>query len=222
MRRLSVFTFAFLLILSACGPHKKLSKRTIVLDTVTVTPNPNLDIYRASATKVWQISHTKVALGFNLKEKTAKGKAWIDLHPYFYATDTLILDAKSMQIDTAMLVTSKGNEAVSYSYEDDQLKFKFNKTYRKDDSIRLYISYTAMPYKATTGGSRAITDDRGLYFINTDNSIPNKPVQIWTQGETESNSHWLPTIDKPNQRFTVDIELTVPDSMQTLSNGYMV
>ena len=79
-----------------------------------------------------------------------------------------------------------------------------------------------MPYKGTVGGSAAISEDRGLYFINTDNSIPGKPVQIWTQGETESNSHWVPTFDKPNERFTTQIELTVPDSFITLSNGELV
>ena len=29
---------------------------------------------------------------------------------------------------------------------------------------------------------------------------PDKPTQIWTQGETESSSCWFPTIDKPNQK----------------------
>ncbi len=29
-----------------------------------------------------------------------------------------------------------------------------------------------------------------------------KPTQIWTQGETEANSVWMPTIDKPNQKTT--------------------
>ncbi|RYE23027.1 MAG: hypothetical protein EOP51_11705, partial [Sphingobacteriales bacterium] len=61
-----------------------------------------------------------------------------------------------------------------------------------------------------------------LYFINTDYGIPNKPAQIWTQGETEANSHWMPTIDKPNTRFTTQIELTVPDSFKTLSNGELI
>ena len=30
-----------------------------------------------------------------------------------------------------------------------------------------------------------------------------------------------PAIDKPNERMTIDITLTVPDSMLTLSNGLM-
>lgn len=45
------------------------------------------------------------------------------------------------------------------------------------------------------------------------------PTQIWTQGETENNSRWFPTFDKPNERFTQEIILTVADKYQTLSNG---
>ncbi|RYZ54416.1 MAG: M1 family peptidase [Sphingobacteriales bacterium] len=81
------------------------------------------------------------------------------------------------------------------------------------------MRYTAKPYASPTGGSAAIKDDRGLYFINTDGKVAGKPRQIWTQGETQANSHWMPTVDQPNERFTMRLELTVPDSFVTLSNG---
>jgi len=46
-------------------------------------------------------------------------------------------------------------------------------------------------------------------------------MQIWTQGETEWNSRWFPTIDKPNERCTQEMILTVDDRFNTLSNGLM-
>src|SRR4030095_11474544 len=49
-----------------------------------------------------------------------------------------------------------------------------------------------------------------------------KPTEIWTQGETESNSVWMPTIDKPNQKSTEEISMTVPAKYVTLSNGLLV
>ncbi|HXS37684.1 MAG TPA: M1 family aminopeptidase [Flavipsychrobacter sp.] len=213
-------------LLFSCSNFKKTTKRKdqtqyVSLDTVKITAKKADTIYRGSAPRIWDITHTKVALSFNMQEKTADSKAWIDLHPYFYATDTLVLDAKSMRIDAVELVTNSGNHPLTYIYKGDSLKIWLNKVYQARDSIQLYIAYTAMPYASQTGGSAAITDDRGLYFINTDYSIPGKPAQIWTQGETESNSHWMPTIDKPNERMTTEIELTVPDSFVTLSNGYM-
>jgi len=48
------------------------------------------------------------------------------------------------------------------------------------------------------------------------------PQQIWTQGETENNSRWFPTIDKPNERCTQEIYLTVDKKFQTLSNGLLI
>ena len=67
----------------------------------------------------------------------------------------------------------------------------------------------------------AINDEKGLYFINAQGKDPNTPTQIWTQGETESSSAWFPTIDKPNQKTTQEIYMTVPDKYVTLSNGLM-
>ncbi len=191
-------------------------------DTMDVVAKPGKIPYQPSAPKVWEINNTKVALSFNWKEKTADVKESIKMHPYFYASDSIVLDAQSMRIDSVGLVTKTGNKALKYNYTGNKLTIHFDKKYQNTDSIELCMKYLAMPYAKETGGSMAITDDRGLYFINTDNKIPHKPAQIWTQGETESNSHWMITLDKPNTRFTTQIELTVPEEMTTLSNGAMI
>jgi len=206
-----------ILIFSSCGTAKKVVKKEVTLAPVVVSAKNSE--YRAAATRVWDIVNTRVVMRFNWNEKTANGQAWIDIHPYFYASDSLVLDAKSMEIDTVLLEKNNKQVPISYSYSDDELRIYTGKTETRD-TVQLYIQYKAMPYANKTGGSSAITDDRGLYFINTDHAIKGKPMQIWTQGETESNSHWVPTIDKPNERFTTRIELLAPDSMQTLSNGY--
>ena len=68
----------------------------------------------------------------------------------------------------------------------------------------------------------AITDAKGLYFINPKGEEKDKPTQIWTQGETEANSVWMVTIDKPNQKTTEEIYMTVPSRFTTLSNGLKI
>ena len=60
-----------------------------------------------------------------------------------------------------------------------------------------------------------------MFFINPNNEDPEKPQQIWTQGETEWNSRWFPTTDKPNERCTQEMYLTVADKYVTLSNGLL-
>jgi len=218
MKKLSVLLASVLCAIAGNAQTNNDTAQHVTLDTITVTP----PVYRASATRVWDIKNTRVALKFNWIEKTADVREWVKLHPYFYATDTLVMDAKSMRIDSVMLVEKKGSSKLNYTYEKDQLKIRFGKEYKASDSVEIYLKYTAMPYATQTGGSGAITDDRGLYFINTDYKVPHKPAEIWTQGESESNSHWMITIDKPNTRTTSQIELTVPDSMTTLSNGAMI
>jgi len=207
----------------SCGPSKNATRaKQVVLDTITVSAKNNpLDIYRASEPMYWDIIHTRLALSFNMKERTADGRAWVSLRPYFYPSATISLNAQSMRIDSVLLGGS-GGRPLKYSYINDSLNITLDRVYHRTDSLQLYVKYTAMPYATLTGGSKAITDDRGLYFINTDNTIPNKPSQIWTQGETEANSHWIPTIDQPNERFTTQLELTIPDSLTTLSNGALV
>ncbi len=219
MKNFSCFA---VLMMSAVICRAQKDTAQVNMDTLVVSATAGAPVYRASATKVWEIKNTRVALTFNWQEKTAGVHEWIKLRPYFYATDTLELDAKSMHIDSVMLVGKKGNTKLNYSYEKDALKIRFGKQYKMNDTVELYLVYTAMPYAEQSGGSGAITDDRGLYFINTDNKVPHKPAQIWTQGESEANSHWMITIDKPNTRFTTQVELTVPNEMTTLSNGAMI
>jgi len=184
-----------------------------MLDPITIS-SAGTD-YRPSATMDWDITHTEVYLSFNFKEKTATGKAVLDMHPYFYNKDVIVLDAKSMKINN---VVADGKQ-VKYNYNNDSLIVHLDRQYHRTENIKLGIDYVAMPYAQPTGGSKAIRDDRGLYFINTDNSVPGKPMQVWTQGETQATSHWVPTFDWPIERFTTTVHLRVPDSLTTLSNG---
>ena len=210
------------LIASSCS-SKKAVKQKVTLNEISVSAKNNpYSIYRASAAKEWEIIHTNVALTFDWKGKTADGEARLQLTPYFYATDSLVLDAKSMRIDAVEWRSGSWNKLVLHNYANDKLVLRFQRPVIRDSQVHIYVKYKAMPYATVSGGSKAINDDRGLYFINTDYAIPGKPAQIWTQGETESNSHWVPTIDKPNQRTSTRIELTVPDSLTTLSNGVMM
>jgi len=45
---------------------------------------------------------------------------------------------------------------------------------------------------------------------------------MWTQGETNANSVWFPTVDAPNEQFTHEIYITVDERYTTLSNGLLI
>jgi aminopeptidase N len=178
--------------------------------------------YRASATKINDLVNTKLDVSFDFSKSWMYGKAWITLHPHFYPTDSLKLDAKSMNINEVSLIRAGRNIPLKYRYDSLNLFINLDKTYKAGENYTVYIDYIAKPDDIKRKGSAAISGGKGLYFINPQGKDKKKPVEIWTQGETESNSGWVPTIDKPNQRQTDEISMTVPDKFQTLSNGIMV
>ena len=147
------------------------------------------------------------------------GKATITAKPHFYESDKLILDAKGMDV----LKVQMNGADLNYTYNDAlKLNIDLGRTYKSTEQYTISIEYVSKPDELEMGGSSAITGDKGLYFINPKGEEKNKMPQIWTQGETQANSVWFPTIDSPNAKTTQEIYITVEDKYVTLSNGDLV
>ncbi len=185
------------------------------------TDTSGRSLYRVTPEKKTALKHTKLRVNFNFANQTMSGEEWLTAAPFFYPSDSLILDAKAMLIHKVALDQQGKQQPLPYHYKNDVLRIKLPKTYQKGETYTVYIKYTAQPEKVTEKGNLAITDTKGLYFINPQNNPEGPMRQIWTQGESESSSCWFPTIDKPNQKTTQEIEMTVPDSFVTLSNGLL-
>jgi aminopeptidase N len=185
--------------------------------------DPEMKIYRAVPTKVNDLIHTKLDVRFDYKKRYLYGKEWVTLKPHFYPTDSLRLDAKGMDLKNISVVKNGKNIPLKFTYQDSlSVAIKLDKVYHNSESYTIYIDYTAKPNELKSKGSAAINDAKGLYFINPDGTEKDKPTQVWTQGETESSSAWFPTIDKPSQKTTEEITMTVPSKYVTLSNGKLV
>ncbi|MCD9610257.1 M1 family metallopeptidase [Tenacibaculum maritimum] len=182
--------------------------------TILLAFGQNNTSYKGEREKVNDLIHTKLKVSFNFKDKELNGTAWITLKPHFYKTQELVLDAKAMVIHKIMLDTS----ILNYDYDGSKLVIKLPKEYSRGEVYTIFISYTARPEKVKQKGSVAITEAKGLYFIDEDKSKGKSP-QVWTQGETEASSCWFPTIDAPNQKTSQEIYMTVPSKYVTLSNG---
>ena len=182
--------------------------------------------YQPSHASLWDLKHTDLKVRFNFDVRKLYGTAKITLTLRFYPTDSVVLDAKHLDIESVTLIVPGKSQKLNFDYRDSmklivhlpETKNRINGA--QPTEINLEIVYSTNTYSAQVQeGLDAIEEDRGLYFINHDLADPNLPRQIWTQGETESSSRWFPTIDAPNQKSTQVIAMTVPDSMVTLSNG---
>ena len=225
-----------LVILSSCGTNKKKDSEITFSEAEIANENAGADeynfddgsyeetveteraVYQAAETIFTDLIHTKLEVSFDWAKSWMFGKATISAKPHFYASDSLFLDAKGMEIKKISINT----QALNFKYTDDKLRIKLDKIYTRNDKYNIVIEYIAKPDERKTSGSEAITSDKGLYFINPKGEDPSKMPQIWTQGETKSSSVWFPTIDAPNVKSTEEIYITVENKFATLSNGKLI
>ncbi len=193
------------------------------LDTISIKAYSDLDIYRTSKEKKFDLIHTKLEVAFDWDSCHLLGEAYLHMSPLFYQQDSIHLDAKGFLIHEVSRVDDLGIKSpLNYSYQNNKLNIATNQSLQKEDSIWVYINYTARPNLLEEGGSLAIKGDKGLYFINPQGKEANKPKQIWTQGETEASSCWFPTFDQTNVKTSQEIYITVDSVYQTLSNGELL
>ena len=237
-----------LALLSACHTNKKSqpsattnNEPAIQLDTISVVANDPIkrDIYRASNERTNDLLHTRLEVNFDWVLSRMNGKATLQIKPYFYPVKKLFLNARGMDIQKIEVYeqTSAGERIAAdapsdpkkkltiptYTYENDSLKIDLGRVFSEKETYTVVIDYVAKPNELkSNGGSSAITEDKGLYFVNPTGENPYKMPQIWTQGETQANSVWFPTIDSPNEKMTQEILMTVDDRYTTLSNGALI
>ena len=178
---------------------------------------------RYTPERINNLVHTKLDVKFDYDKSYLYGKAWVTLTPHFSPTARLTLDAKGMEIKKLNLVSNNNNRPLKFEYNNEQINIQLDKTYKKGEKYTVYVEYTAKPdeYEKQSGRDPML-GTKGLFFINPKGEDKNKPIQIWTQGETESNSVWFPTIDQTQQKTTQEIYMTVPAKYVSLSNGKLI
>ncbi|MCF8459705.1 MAG: M1 family peptidase [Flavobacteriales bacterium] len=210
---------------NACKTQKKTTAvaatsdiEVVEEDAIEVETRP----YQASNTRTFDLIHTTLDVRFDWEKQQLMGKAELSLKPYFYATNKLVLDAKGFDLNAVSLKKNGQLQSLKYTYDKEKIFIDLDKEYTRNETVTIWVDYVAKPEELEAEGSAAITDAKGLYFINHLGEEKDKPKQIWTQGETESSSCWFPTIDSPNENMTQDIKITVDSRYVTLSNGLLV
>ena len=192
------------------------------VDSVAEIIYSDVVTYRGSNDRVHDLVHTKLEVRPDWAQQQLAGTATLELKPYFYPQDELVLDARGFDIGAVSLVEGHNKKPLKYTYDGKQITIQLEKEYGPDEHFFVEIVYVAKPGELQGKGSAAIKSDRGLYFINPTGSDKGKPQQLWTQGQTEANSAWFPTIDSPNEKATQELFITVDNKFTTLSNGSLI
>ena len=151
--------------------------------------------YNPADERRWDLLHTSLDLSFDWAKESVQGKATLTLTPLFYTQDSIQLDAIGFDINS---ITIDAVQIKSFLNTTTQIIIPLSRQYKKGEQLTIVIDYAAHPSASGEDTGEAITSDKGLFFIDPQDTIPGVPTQLWTQGETTNSSRWFPTLDQPN------------------------
>src|SRR5438132_4929503 len=153
----------------------------------------------------YDLQHSKISLRFDLEQKKVLGEVTHSLSILRDGTTKIIFDSAGLTIQKVTV----NKAAAKFETTAEKLVVPLASDAKVGDKFDVTIRYEGKPTK-------------GMYFILPDKDYPDRPSQIWTQGESEDTHYYLPTYDYPNDRLTTETILTVPASWITVSNGKLI
>jgi aminopeptidase N len=153
-----------------------------------------------------QVEHISLDLVLDIPNSSFTGTCAIRLNPVRSNIESLTLDAMNLNIDRVQI---DGTEC-EFNYDGELLHIPVQVDVTAGKILDLVIYY---------GVNKP---QRGMYFIHPDAHYPDKPTQVWTQGEDEDSRFWFPCFDYPGQLATSAIRVQVPKDFVAISNGELV
>lgn len=168
------------------------------------------------------IRHLKLELRIDDQRESVQGTATITLSPLNDDFRHFELDASELRVASVKLLAVERRETgnllrpatefsarLEFETHPDRLVVELDRGYARDEQLTVAITYACSPRK-------------GLFFIKPDEAYPNKPHQIWSQGENEDAHWWFPCHDVTNQKMTTELVVTVNAKYFALSNGELL
>ncbi|MGK7903653.1 MAG: M1 family aminopeptidase [Hormoscilla sp.] len=153
-----------------------------------------------------QVEDIFLDLALDIPNQSYTGTCTIRLNPIRDGIDRLTLDAVSLQIDGVKV----GETDLDFDYDGEQLHIQLATATTAGQTMEVAIAYSVDK------------PQRGIYFIGPDKHYPDKPTQVWTQGEDEDSRFWFPCFDYPGQLTTSQIRVRVPKQFLAISNGELI
>jgi aminopeptidase N len=153
-----------------------------------------------------QVEHIFLDLALDIPLRSYCGTCTIRLNPIRSGIDHLTLDAVDLNIHSVSIA----GVTQPFDVDGQQLHIHLQQNTIADERIEVAIAYSVD------------SPQRGIYFIAPDEHYPDKPVQVWTQGEDEDSRFWFPCFDSPGHLTTSEIRVRVPKPFLAISNGELV
>ena len=153
-----------------------------------------------------QVQHIALDLILDIPQQSFLGTCTITLTPVRKNISQLTLDAVDLEIESVLI----NNVSQPFEYDGEIITINLLQPTTSTEALKIAITYSK------------VKPQRGLYFIAPDEHYPDKPSQVWTQGEDEDSRYWFPCFDYPGQLATSEIKVKVPADYLAISNGELI
>ena len=155
--------------------------------------------------RVVDIQHLALALDVDPATRSVTGTATLRCRVIAGDASVVELDAVELTIDRVTV----GDAAARFRHDGRKLRVELPEPAAAGAELVIAVGYRGAPR-------------RGLYFIAPDEAYPDKPVQVWSQGQDEDSRYWFPCFDAPHEKATSELTVTVPAQLFAVSNGTLV
>jgi aminopeptidase N len=223
-----LFFVTSIFLVQCSSLKKKDNDAAVAVDSATAENEPpflqkdnfrTIVDYRASEPKPMDLMHMDLLLSFNMEKEEVYGRATLQMKAHFHPQDSVCLDARGFTLNSVEWKTKDTFRPLKYVYNDSIITLYFPESSTPQKPVSVVIDYSVKPGKAKGNIADAKKDEKGFFFIKKKDEFGKTIEQVWTQGETEGNRCWFPTIDHPNQKLTHNLSITLPKNWVSLSNG---
>ena len=151
------------------------------------------------------LRHLKLVVTLELEAKSVSGTATHTVVPYTDGLAEVAFDAIDMEVSAATV----DDKPAAFRYDGAKVHVTLGTGRDRGREVKVGITFRSTPRL-------------GMYFIAPDEAYPDKPVQVWTQGQDEDSQYWFPCYDATNDKQTSEMIVTVPGDWFALSNGRLL
>lgn len=152
----------------------------------------------------FQTTSLKLVISIDPFKQKLSGTCFTTLKPMSTTAKVVSFHANSMKIKNVYL---QDGDDLKYTYDGKKIEIKLDKKYSARENIIIAIDYEL--------------DDPpvGLRFVRPDKKYPDRPYQVWSQGQPDDSRFWFPCHDVPFTKAVTETVITVPEDFVAVSNG---
>ncbi|MBI3471860.1 MAG: M1 family metallopeptidase, partial [Candidatus Solibacter usitatus] len=146
--------------------------------------------------RTFDLQHVKLDIALDPKARLVSGSATLRLAPLNDGLAEVALDSVGLTIEAV----TRDRRPLAFRTTAEQLLISLDRAAPAGTPLELEIRYVARPRK-------------GLYFGER---------YAWSQGFPESQRHWFPVYDFPNDKATSELVVRAPAGWDVVSNGRLI